>query len=267
MWRDIGAGYQQIYQTALEAVIGTAATVLASTEIGTETVDVDLRPEEELPSYSSGDVAAGAGLIWLGGEILQYQTATQQSTSPNRWRLSVLSNRGAKCTAAKKSTHSIGEDFALLDPAAVIFLPLETAEIGQTRNYKVITAGQDLTAATPFSFSFGAPNFTVTTPADYNLSFDSSRNEVLHDWMPVDESCLVTVGLIYEIREDASGAPGALLWSGTASEWREPVGVPGVRTYHFRAKTNTSSGAYVVASITITAGADGGLWGEPLFGE
>lgn len=267
LWRDVGAGYVQLYSTSDAATIGLAATVLAGTELGTETVDVDLQPGQSLPSFTSGEVAAGAGLVYLGGEIFQYQTATQQSTTPNRWRLSVPSNRGAKCTSAFKATHAIGDEFALLDPATIVFLPLETAEIGQTRNFKGITAGQTLASVSPLSFTFSAPNFVVTTPPDYNLSFDSTRSEVLHDWLPVDDPCLVLAGLLYEIYEDASGSPGALLWSGNISEWREPVAGSGSRTYHFRAKTNYSAGAYIVLGITISIGADGGLFGEPEFGE
>lgn len=265
--RDVGAGYVEIFSTTVAATIGAAATVLAGTEIGTETVDVDLMAGQSLPSYTSGEVTAGAGLVFLGGEIFQYQTATQQSTTPNRWRLSVLSNRGAKCTTAFKTTHAIGDKFAKLDAANVTFLPLETAEIGQTRNVKGFTAGQAISGITAQSFTFSAPNFQIVTPADYNLSFDSSRSEVLHDWLPVTDLCLVTAGLIYEIYEDSAGSPGALLWSGNISEWREPVAGPGVRTYHFRVKTNYTNGAYIVRSITVTASGDGGLFGEPLFGE
>lgn len=267
LWRDQGAGYTQIYETEDASLIGTAATVLASTTIGTETVDVDLLPGQVLVSFTGGEVTAGAGLVWLGGEIFQYQTATQQSTTPNRWRLSVLSNRGAKCTMAAKATHVIGEDFAFLDAANVLFVPLETAEIGVARNYKGFTAGQDITGITAVSHTFAAPNFKPTTPADYNLSFDAGRVEVLHDWMPISDPCLVSYGLVYEIYEDLSGAPGALLWSGSASEWREPVSGAGVRVYHFKAKNNYASGAYITAGVTITAGDDGGLFGQPLFGE
>lgn len=267
LFRDSGAGYLEIYETTLEAIIGTVATVLAATEIGTETVDIDLQPGQVLASFSAPEVAAGAGQVYLGGEIFRYQTATQQSTTPNRWRLSVLSNRGERCTGAFKATHAVGDKFAFLDPAAVTFLPLEASEIGQARNYKGVTAGLNLANYSPLSFTFNAPNFIVTTPPDYNLSFDSVRNEVLHDWMPVDDACIVTAGLVYEIYEDASGSPGALLWSGTASEWREPVAGAGNRTYHFRAKTNYAAGSYIVLGITITTSADGGLFGEPEFGE
>ena len=267
LYRDNGAGYQLLHENSAEAIIGLAATILAATEIGTETVDVDLLEGQSLPSFTAPEVAAGAGLVYLGGEIFQYQTATQQSSTPNRWRLSVLSNRGSKCTAGFKATHAIGEDFAVLDPSTVIFLPLEPGEIGQTRDFKGITAGQNLADYSAVSVTFDAPNFQPTTPADYNLSFDGSRSEVLHDWMPFADPCIVTSGLIYEIYEDAAGSPGDLLWSGTASEWREPVAGSGNRTYHFRAKTNYSAGVYIVLGITILTGADGGLFGEPEFGE
>ncbi len=266
LYVDRGAGFTEISADVDAAFVGTAATVLAGTTTGSETVRVDIQPGQELPSYTTAEVAAGMGYAWLGGEIFQYEDAAQISSTPNRWELSTLSNRGAKCTTAAIATHATSEDFLLLD-SAVIFVALPATEIGQTRNYKGVTAGELVADATEKSYAFDAPNFVPVTPPDYSLSYDSTALQVVHDWTPITDPCAVTTGLIYEIYDDVSGSPGGLLWSGTASEWREPVTATGTRIYHFRAKNAYASGAYITAGITITAGGDGGLFGEPLFGE
>jgi hypothetical protein len=264
IYRDIGAGYQLLGSVTAQNAVGVAATALASTTIGTETVDIDLaHPTDSLPSYTAGEVTAGKGWVILGSEIFQYQTATQQSTTPNRWRLSVLSNRAAKCTVT--TGHAIGDKFAVLEGAK--FFQLELSEIGQTRNYKAVTLGQSIGDVSPISFTFNAPNFTPTTPADYNVSYDNGRNELVHTWTPISSPCLIADYITYEIYADSGGSPGSLLWSGTANQWREAAGaVGGTRNYHFRAKTNLRNGSYVTDSVTyaVSAGAPGvaGRW-EP----
>jgi hypothetical protein len=239
--REIGS-YAEIFDAEAEAVIGAAISVLAATEIGSETVDVELQPEQELPS---------SGFVWLGGELFNYGAATQLDTEPNEWRLSTLTNRGARCTEAAQATHMIGEDFALLDPLSVFFVPLASSEIGQTRNYKGITAGHALGDYSPLSFEFTAPNFAVTTPADYAVAFDAERNEVVHTWTPLTDACVSLVGLQYEIYVDSGGLPGALLWAGNASAWRETITASETRAYVFRAKTNSSAGDFIMGMVTV----------------
>jgi len=253
LYRDKGAGYAKLFENSVEAPIGEAISVLAGTELGSETVDVELLPGQVLASYSGGEVSAGAGLVFLGGEIFQYRTATQLDDSPNQWRLSNLSNRGAKCTSAFKATHATGDKFAALDETAVLFLSLEASEIGQTRDFKGFTAGQDIDDIdiTATSFQFTAPNFQIETPSDYTLTLDQSRREVRHTWTSITDACLVLTDLIYEIYEDIVGAPGALLWAGTPNQWREPVDLEGTYTYHFRVRTRFDVGDFITAAITV----------------
>lgn len=250
---DRGGGYIEIAETEVAAAVGEANTVLPGTTTGSETVRVDIQPGQELESFSSAEVTAGRGFVFLGGEIFQYEDAVQISSSPNRWELSTLSNRGARCTAAFIATHATGEDFLSLDDStSVIFASIPSSEIGLSRNYKIVTAGEDIGDVTSFSFTFNAPNFVPVTPADYDVQFDGTQIQVVHTWTPISDICLVVYGLMYEIYEDVSGSPGPLLWSGTSSEWREPVTAGGTRTYHFRAKNNYANGNYVMDSVTFT---------------
>lgn len=241
LWREVGS-YSLLHETEEEAIIGEAISVLAATTTGSETVDVQLQPGQELPA---------TGYVWLGGELFNYGAVVQLDTDPNQWRLSTLTNRGTRCTTAAMATHATGEDFALLDAANVFFVPLDTSEIGETRDYKGFTAGQDIDDIDAVVFEFAAPNWVIETPADYTLILDQARREVWHIWTPITDACLVLTDLIYEIFADEAGTPGALLWSGTPNQWREGVNLEGTYTYHLRARTRFYTGDYVTATITV----------------
>lgn len=251
VYRDKGSGYQFLLSVATEAVLGRADTVLAATETGSETVDVQLlNLNHSLTTYATGQVAEGKGLVMIGEEIFQYRTATQLDDNPNLWRLSNLSNRGAKCTTAFKAGHAVDERFVVLNDA-VQFLVADSADIGQAYDFKAIAPGMSVDDAGVVEFEFTAPNLVVETPADYALELDIAREELLHSWSPASSACTVLTGLMYEIYLDSSGSPGALLWSGTSNSWREPV-MEGTRTYHFRAKNTFGAGNYEVRTIVIS---------------
>jgi hypothetical protein len=270
LYRDVGLGFEEIAQATTRAVLGEAVDVLLATELGTETVQVELLdPDGELASYTTPEIAAGAGKVFLGGEIFQYQTATQISTSPNIWELSDLSNRGAYCTADAQATHVAEEDFVLLN-SAVVFVPVEQSELGETRQYKPLTGGGSLASTSAQSFTLSAPNFVITSPSDYVASFDATRNVMRHTWTPIAlTDCLDLTGLQYEIYLDAGGGtPGAFVWRGDASEFTELLAASGTRSYVFRVRTNYAVGAWETDSetFTLTGGGGGttpGRW-EPL---
>ena len=150
----------------------------------------------------------------------------------------------------------------LLD-ATVVFVQTPVLEIGQSRNYKAVTAGQAITDVTAFSFQFYAPNFKPTTPVDYGAVYNESLGQVLHTWSPIADPCLVTYGLVYEIYLEEFGIPGTLLWMGVANQWQEFFTVTEPRAYYLRAKNNYANGDYIRASV----GGGGDLFDQPLFGE
>jgi hypothetical protein len=95
---------------------------------------------------------------------------------------------------------------------------------------------------------------TLTSPPDYYLAVDQVRREVVHSWTHVSP----ITGVNYEIRLDAGGSPGSLVWMGFANQFREAVNVEGSRTYHFRAFTSTVNGNWIVRTINVdyTSGQD-----------
>jgi hypothetical protein len=251
LYVDRGSGFVKLAEVDTAAVLGEAATALAGTTGGSETVQVEIQPGQVLPT---------AGRVYLGGEIFDYGAAAQDDDDPNLWTLSSLTNRGTRCTNGAIGTHAIGEDFLLLN-SAVVFVPMAAADIEQTYDYKIVTEGQLAGPVPDFPFLLDAPNFDVTTPADYLATFDPLTNQIVHTWTPISNPCLVSTSLIYQIYADSAGSPGALLWQGVASEWREPVSSSGTRAYHFRAKTNYKNGNYETDSETFvvtTPGAGGG---------
>jgi len=247
--RDRGAGYEFVTELTEQATLGVATTALSATVTGTETIDVELYGTQTLPSYTAAQVAAGSGVLIAGNEIAQYQTATQLSTTPNAWRLSVISNRGAQCSTRG---FAVGVRFALLNQAFK-FVAIEHAEIGVARNYKGVTAGQRTEDAGAVSFTANVPDAVMTTPADYNTT--DRTGAVLHTWTPVDTAnvCTMTAGLTYDIYDITGGTPGTLVSTGAAQPFLQTGVAAGSYTFRFRARSTISTGAWITDTVTVTA--------------
>ncbi|MEN3329005.1 MAG: hypothetical protein V7638_3812 [Acidobacteriota bacterium] len=254
VYADRGAGYGFLINCPEQATMGIVDAT-PSTIAGASTIDVELYGTQTLGTFTSGEVTGGAGYILIGNLVLQYQDAVQLSTSPNLWRLTTLSNIGAKCTSAQNGSHAAGERFVVLN-TALRFIAVDSSEIGVARNYKVPTVGQDLADTGVIAFTITAPNISVTTPADYNVAA-ASAGELVHTWTPITPtSCQMLDGLYYEIRADSAGSPGALIYSGNANSYRESGLAAGTYTRHFRARTKYADGSYIMDSATVTASSD-----------
>jgi len=125
--------FTQFAQITQASVMGYAANALSSFGGGNlpdeiNTVSIVLY-EGALASCSYADFLAGANAAWLGGEILFFRNATQ--TAASTWTLSGLL-RGRGGTEAAMTTHAAGERFVLLDPAAVLSMPIQATDFGST---------------------------------------------------------------------------------------------------------------------------------------
>lgn len=114
---DDGASSQAAGTTALPATMGMTVSRLAagsSTLIDRiNSVDIQLLNDEmQLSDTSDALLLSGANLAILGGELLQFGSATPLGA--NRWRLMQLW-RGRRGTEDRIATHTIGEPFVLLD--------------------------------------------------------------------------------------------------------------------------------------------------------
>lgn len=124
---DNGITWQSVGTITGRSVIGAAASVLPAAGIyvrdRANTVDVALL-SGALASVSFEDVLRGANLALLGGELIQFQTATL--ISGTTWRLSDLT-RGRRTTPA--AGHAIGEPFVLMSTAKRITVSLSDLEV------------------------------------------------------------------------------------------------------------------------------------------
>ncbi|MDE2030328.1 MAG: phage tail protein, partial [Alphaproteobacteria bacterium] len=118
-----GTSYSAIGSLPLAATAGIATDVLADASgfymDNESTVSVQML-QGALSSCSFIDMTNGTNAALLGGEIIQFQTATL--VGPGLYRLSNLL-RGRRGTESAINTHNVGEAFVLLQEGAVDFIP------------------------------------------------------------------------------------------------------------------------------------------------
>lgn len=257
LYRDRGAGFEPFAHFTERATMGVAVSTLAGTDLGSETIDVDLYGDmTPVTSATDPEIALDACVVISGDEIFQYKTATQIGGGVNRWRFSDLRNRGKLCSTAGMATHATGERFIVLN-SALRFCPVEPTLKGVAVDYRLVTTGANLNDAATCAFTADLPDFDVTTPADFNMT-SPTGGEILATWTPVAAgSCKVTDGIVYEIRLTTTG--GTLLFEGNASEYRKTGLAAATYVWQFRVKTKYSTGAWVSDSQAVAAAAGVGV--------
>ena len=134
-----GASFVAIGGTALPAVVGATATMLAPGSSALidriNTVEVVLlNPAMVLADADTAALLAGANRAMIGGELIQFGRA--QPVSPGRWRLSDLW-RGRRGTEDAVTAHPAGMAFVLVDAATIALVPTAQAMAG----VRVMAAG------------------------------------------------------------------------------------------------------------------------------
>jgi hypothetical protein len=119
-------------RTAQPAVLGTATGPLqaggSALVDARSTVDVALLNDTLwLEGCSDAELAGGANLALLGAELIQFGCA--EPLGGGRFRLSRLL-RGRRGTEAAASSHNAGEAFSLLEPEAMLPIPVPRAAVG-----------------------------------------------------------------------------------------------------------------------------------------
>lgn len=144
---DGGVTFDDIGTLNERAIIGTAETRLYDWA-GGNTLD---NCNSVIVSVHGGDLASctferlleGDNLCALGGELLQFRTATQ--LTPGRWLLTDFL-RYRSGTERFTGLHVPGERFVLIDPAAIV--PIESNLRGRQVIYRAVTVGSPVTAGT-----------------------------------------------------------------------------------------------------------------------
>lgn len=204
--RDGGDSYQQIDQTAIAGITGTADTILGSSsaafwdDANDLLVDLDL-DTDVLESQTRGAVLNGANLAWVGGEIIQFQTAVQEMDG--RYRLSGLL-RGRRGTEHKISSHAASEKFILLSESSILAASLSPSDIAKSLMFKAVTFGQEEVLISPVALSYEGNNLKPFSPVHpqgvrdggNNLTISwIRRSRVGGDWL---DNADVPLGEVYE---------------------------------------------------------------------
>lgn len=140
---DGGLRWEEAVRTAEPAILGASLSALGPGS--SALIDADgsvevalLNPSLWLESCSDEELAAGANVALLGSELIQFGSA--EPLGNGRFRLSRLL-RGRRGTEAAASRHAEGEDFALLEAAALLPLPVPLGALGARAVAKAIGIG------------------------------------------------------------------------------------------------------------------------------
>ncbi|MDR3450733.1 MAG: phage tail protein [Alphaproteobacteria bacterium] len=161
-----GVNYNAIGSAVIAAAAGIAATVLANgsalymDNVGSVSVQLT---QGSLASVSWIDLSNGANAAFLGGEIIQFQTATL--TGPGQYLLSGLL-RGRRGTESATGSHAVGEAFVLLQSGAVNFLPDILSDRNVPYDFRALTTGQSLGDAADYPFTYGMKTLCPFAPVN-----------------------------------------------------------------------------------------------------
>lgn len=111
---------------------------------------VDIRMARgALTSISEAELINGANAALLGGEIMQWQTAT--ALDDTSWRLSNLL-RGRRGTEWAIAGHAVGERFIVLSTATLRREQMGLSEVDTTRLYRCVSMNSDLLTSSTQAF-------------------------------------------------------------------------------------------------------------------
>lgn len=184
---DGGTVFVSIIDSTFDAVMGdVTGTLAAGTTTGLDdTLDttsvltvVLLNDLMELESKTDAELDAYANFAFVGengqGEYLQFKTATK--TAPATWQLTNL-RRGRKGTDYALSTHTSGEEFALLGgPGVFRIVYSDTSEWNNNFVFRGVTLHQDADDADEQTFDNSGEGKRPYSPVNVEGTWDVSYN-------------------------------------------------------------------------------------------
>lgn len=173
---DTGAEDEMVMQVASPAIMGSTLAALASESTQRfdrkNTLDVSLIGTVELSSVTELALLNGANTAVVGNEIIQFAGA--ELLSPGKYRLSNLL-RGRLGTEWAVGTHGAFERFVLLD-AAVVPVTLPTGSLGQSWNFRAVTAGTKLNTGIEVAQVIAGNSLKPYAPVFATATKDGSNN-------------------------------------------------------------------------------------------
>lgn len=174
---DGGSTYVNRTTITNQVTHGTITDVLPSTTVG-NVFDDDLvinvlMLNGSLASASKVAVLNGANAIWVGGELIQFTTATL--VAANHYTISGIL-RGRKGTEWAMSGHYANEPFVLLEASKFVRLDQQYADFEQLRLYKPVTVGHSLSQTSPQEFTLEGNSKKPLAPVHLSATRDGSDN-------------------------------------------------------------------------------------------
>jgi len=172
-----GLNFTEIAAVMTESTLGTATSVLGDYTGNTfdELNSVSITLEYgALTSSSEEAVLGGANLAYLGGELIQFKTATLEEDGS--YTLTGLL-RGRRGTEHRIATHVPDERFVLLDSVLRVTTP--TSDIEVIRTYRAVSTGQVPATARVLPLFFKAKSVRPYTPVQLGGGRNSSGDVVI----------------------------------------------------------------------------------------
>jgi hypothetical protein len=196
---DGGANYTFLANLTAEATMGittNAQAAFAGGNIPDELTSVNVRLYHgTLASTTNDGLLSGVYCAIIGDEIEFFRDAELEADGTYTVTGFLRGRRGSE---SAMTTHAVGERFILVNVATMADLPQITADIGQTRLYKAVTADSTLAATTAKSFTNNGARLKPYSPVHLGGGLESNG-----DW---------TLNWVRRSR--------------TSGEWRDSVDVP-----------------------------------------
>jgi len=161
-----GAAYASVGSLSMASVAGIAATALPKASAyymdNVNSVNVQVT-QGSLSSCSWTDLTNGANAALLGGEIVQFQTATL--AGPGLYTLSRFL-RGRRGTENAAASHVVGEKFVLLQAGSTVFIPDTLGDRNKTFDFRALSSGQNLSDAEDYVFNYGIKTICPFAPVN-----------------------------------------------------------------------------------------------------
>lgn len=173
-----GTTYAQVATVTSETVMGTATTTLAAWT-GGNVVDtrnsVTISINGTAASYTDDQVLAATARAWLiGDEILIARTATLVSPG-----IYTLTNLLRYLRGTEWAVHASGERVVALDSTTLRRGPRDAGQLGIAYTFKAPTFGRSRDAAAAQSFTDTGEALRPFSPADVEVTRDSSNNATI----------------------------------------------------------------------------------------
>lgn len=185
-WSRDGTNWESLGEAVSQACLGNALTVLAAPSAcisgfdEVNTVDVQVLGGLKPGSISQDEVLDGGNLALLGGEIIAFRDVTQVDELTYRLSGILRSRLG---TEELQSIHTVGDEFVVLNPSLMKFVPIRFGDIDTDRYFKAVSQGGSVADAVSVQKRVRAMNVRPIAPRLFAAARNTpSTNDVTISW-------------------------------------------------------------------------------------